>query len=159
MEQILIDKIQELANNGATSVKQILQQLQTATPVPSTVYTSRPAYIYEAQMYSMLIPTIVTQSELISIPSNSRKSYITSKLLTMYNNTSSDTDKIEIVKTGLLISQISEGIESNGSIGFSDPFFLSPTTYTTIYLPGQNFLQENNLPTPTLDEIRSVLNN
>lgn len=151
MNPILKQKIQEIRESGIVDSLKILQELNKPSQTTVSETLQRPQYQYEARLYNLLVPNVVTLEEMLSYQGD-KVAYVSSKLKQMFAAADIE-NKLSILALSSEVQNAFIEVRESGSKAFSDTMFMQPTvTVDTISL-GPSWLEQNNITT-TEEEIR-----
>ncbi len=153
MHPTLRQKIIELRESGETDSLRILEALKAPSRTDSTYQVARPQYPYEARLYSLLVPTVVTLDEIVSYQGD-KVLYVSAKLKQMFAAADIE-NKLNILALSSEVQNAFLEVRESGSKAFSDPDFMRPTVAVDKIENGPSWLEENGFSVSE-EEIREV---
>lgn len=140
MHQTIKDKIIELYRGGTTHYRDIQDAIRNPTTISQPQTVPRSAYPLEAELYQLLIPTVVTLEEIVAQPAKTE--YVRNKLNTMYDLVPA-ASKPDILALSLRVTSVFEAVTAAGSQAFNDPEFMQPTRTVDVLIPQPSWLTAN----------------
>ncbi len=156
MNDIIKQKIKSLYSSGFRSIERIKQVLAKPTPATESVELYRPAYAYEAELYHLLIPNVVTIQELGPLDKKARLDLVQTRLLSMFS-AAENSQKANVLALSMRVTALNDRIESSGSAGFSDPNFMQEYSTEVRAVDGPSWLEQNEFSLPSDEDIKLAI--